>query len=169
MAEDKKPALDKETESEINGLALILAFIVIGVILQFFPTYFKSELATAIVKWVFVGIGVLGILGEIVSAEKRKPDIEGYSEFGVGLVFIAAWIISLKWSGLLVVNLLSFLPLFLGAYSLFVGLQKIIYTSRLKNKDSGSNHPSLESIIVFATKAIGLIMVVFQLVKLVFD
>ena len=69
---DKKPSrFDYETTKKINGLSLVFSFIVLGLFLQFYPQFFGSETATTIVKCIFIGIGILSLIGEGYNAQSE--------------------------------------------------------------------------------------------------
>ena len=54
---------NENIDSSINGFALVIAFIIIGIILQFDNSFFGN--ATSIIKIVFIVIGILGLFTEI--------------------------------------------------------------------------------------------------------
>lgn len=67
MAKEKKPkkvVFSEEIDSRIDGLTLGFAFVVVGLFLLFVPDYFGSKLAGQIIRWIFIGIGALGLFVE---------------------------------------------------------------------------------------------------------
>lgn len=69
---EKKIYFSEEIDSRITGLALVFAFIVCGLVLQFVPLYFGNEITTTVFKWLFV---VIGVAGFAVVAGKIKSGI----------------------------------------------------------------------------------------------
>ena len=94
---EKKIYFSEEIDSRINGIALVFALLVCGVLLQFSPVYFSNTLVTEILKWVFLIVGVFGFIAE---TSKIKAKIVGLDNVFLGVFFIAGWF-ALFWFGLL--------------------------------------------------------------------
>lgn len=78
---NKKIVFDQEADNSINGFALVLAFIIIGIILQFDNSFFGT--ATNFIKIGFVIIGILGLFTE-VSKLNLNYNIKGLDNIGYG-------------------------------------------------------------------------------------
>ena len=163
----KKIVFSEEIDSKIDGLALGLSFISVGLFLLLIPDYFGNKLAGQIVRWIFIGIGVLGLLVEF---RKSKPisDIKGFDDLWVGVLLVAGWaaIFFLVKNSLW--NIAGFFCLVFGVYGTFRGGFRIIYSVRLNRKNKVQTKGTIASdVLLFLTKVISLALVVCQLVKVI--
>lgn len=166
---EKKIYFSEEIDNRITGYALAFALIICGLVLQFVPLYFGNEIITAIFKWIFV---VIGVLGFAVEAGKIKTGIVGLDNLFVGLLFSGIWF-ALFWFGKLwIFNIIGFLCLIFGAFGFFRGLQQVIYSAskipRAK-KEEQSKEEKRTDILLFLTKLFGVVLVVVQIIKAVID
>ena len=170
MAKEKKPkkvVFSEEIDSRIDGLTSGFAFVVVGLFLLFVPDYFGSKLAGQIIRWIFIGIGALGLFVEF---GKLKPisNIKGFDVLWVGVLFLAGWAALFFLTQHWIWNILGFILLILGVYGAFLGLFRIVYSIRLNRKERTQTKATIISdIIMFLTKVASLALVVLQLVSAV--
>lgn len=166
---EKKIYFSEEIDSRITGYALSFALIVCGLVLQFVPLYFGNETVTAIFKWVFV---VIGVLGFAVEAGKIKTGIIGLDNLFIGLLFSGIWF-ALFWFGKhWIFNTIGFFCLIFGAFGFFQGLQQVIYSASKipkAKKEEQTKEKTKADILLFLTKLFGVVLVVIQVIKAVID
>lgn len=167
---EKKIYFSPEIDSSIEGFSLVLTFAVVGLILQFYPSYFGNEIVTNIVKWLFIVVGILGLASEL---GKRKNQIVGLDNIVYGTVFTGAWVVLFVYVRHWIANTLSFAFLIFGLYSFFMGIQQVIHSISLYRKEKASGAADKEKtrgdILLFLTKLLGVILVAFQICKAVMD
>ena len=159
----------EEIDSRITGYALSFALIVCGLLLQFSPIYFGNGTVTAIVKWIFV---VIGVLGFAIEAGKIKSGIVGLDNLFMGLLFIGIWFAMFWFGKHWFFNTLGFLFLIIGAFQFFQGLQQIIYSASKipkSKKEKQTKEKNRADILLFLTKLFGVILVIVQIIKAVID
>ena len=166
---DKKVYFSKEIDDRINGSALVLAFVLVGLILQFDPAYLGNDVITRIVQWVFI---VIGLLGMSVELQKSKSSIVGLDNFLLGILFFGGWFALYKGFDRWWINIVALLPLFFGAYAIFLGVEQIIYSlshqTKMPKSDERKNEEKAD-ILLFLTKLLGVVLVVIQIIKAVMD
>lgn len=79
MENKEKIAFNKNIDSSINGFALVVAFIIMGGMLQFDNKYFGNSTNT--IKIIFIITGLLGLFTEMSSLNK-KNSIKGLDDLG---------------------------------------------------------------------------------------
>lgn len=167
---EKKVYFSPEIDSRIEGFALVFTFVVAGLILQFFPTYFGNEVVTQIAKWIFIVIGIMGLASEL---GKQKNQLIGLDNLAYGLLFIGGWLALFVFVKHWIANTASFILLILGLYAISLGAQQIVHTLLLhnKNKEDGSlnKETTKGDILLFLTKLLGVVLVAFQICKAVID
>ena len=82
----------KEVDSLINGLALAFSLVIIGLILTFKSDYFGNDTVNAIVQWLFIIVGSLGLATETPKLLK-KNGIQGMDDLLLGGFFFGIWLI----------------------------------------------------------------------------
>lgn len=88
MAERKnKIVFSERIDGIINGLTLGISFILVGLFLLFVPNYFGNQTVGEIVRWIFIAIGILGLIVEF-NKLKTVSKIEGLGELWTGIFFI---------------------------------------------------------------------------------
>lgn len=168
MSEEKKKKkiiFSEEIDSKINGLTLGSAFIVVGLFLLLIPNYFGNELVGKIVRWIFIVIGVSGLLIEL---GKSKPvsDIKGFEDLWAGVLLLAIWATIFFLVKNLLWNIAGFFCLIFGVYGVFQGVFRIIYSMLLNQKDKVQTKGNIASdILLFLTKVVSLALLVLQFVK----
>ena len=93
MKEEKKIIFSEKIDSSINGFAIVVSFIGIGMFLAYHKNYFGNTIVSKIVQWIFIIIGGLGLCVEISNLRKNNPkkNIEGISDFVMGITFLVIW------------------------------------------------------------------------------
>ena len=124
MSKEKKITFSKEIDSAINGYAIGISFVGIGLFLLLNSDYFVYPLISYIIGAI---IGAFGVMGTGVELSKTSK-IKGMDNFTIGLVVFSIWLfVYLKFS-LLWTNILSFIFLVFGAYAICLGLIQAIYS-----------------------------------------
>lgn len=164
-ARQKKIVFSEEIDGRINGLTLGFAFICVGIFLLLVPDYFGNKLAGQIVRWVFVVLGILGLLTEF---KKLKPisDIKGFDDLWTGIFLLAVWSALYFLTKNFWCNIAGFCCLVLGIYGAFLGFFRIIYSIH-QNRKNGVHSKSMigSDVLIFSTKIVSLALVVLQLIK----
>lgn len=164
---EKKIYFSKEIDSRINGFSLIIAFIGVGVLLQFCPDYFGNSFITKFVKILFIIFGVLGFISELINKEKTNK-ILGIDNLAIGLFFTGLWLFLFLKFNHWVANTLSFFMLIIGLYGVSVGIQQIIYSFYINVKKK-SKIISKSEWFISISKLAGFILVIFQIFQITID
>lgn len=82
---EKKIEFTEEIDSAINGYALAMTFIIIGVFLLNNLDYFGNNVVSVVILSIFTFIGVVGIFIEL----SKNKFIKGLDDFGIGIVFLS--------------------------------------------------------------------------------
>lgn len=168
MANEKKPkkiVFSEEIDSRIDGLTLGFTFIAVGLFLLYVPDYFGSKLVGQIIRWIFVGVGTMGLFVEFV---KLKPisNIKGFDDLWGGVLFLSGWAALFFLAQHWIWNVLEFILLIIGVYGVFLGLFRIVYSIRFNRKEKTQTKATIISdIIMFLTKVASLVLVVLQLIN----
>lgn len=178
MNKDKKVLFTKEIDERINGFAIVLALGTIGLFLQFAPNYFGNIIITGIIKIVLAVIAGLGLAVELGKVNNKNKFI-GLDNVVFGISFIGLWIVLHIGIKHWISNSIAFLLLIVGAYSFFLGLQQIAYSLSLRKKKKSKELDPIESAqkkenqkadtLLFITKLLGVILVLFQIGKAILD
>ncbi|MCI5795873.1 MAG: hypothetical protein MR019_03255 [Ruminococcus sp.] len=168
---EKKIIFSEEIDGLINGLALGLAFVIIGLILTFKSDYFGNNVANTIVQWCFIIIGSLGLATEIPKLLK-KNGIQGTDDLLLGSIFFGAWLILYLSFSKTWVNILSFFLLLFGLYALIKGIAEVFYSLiSSSKKGSKTNKISIKKLltnmILLLTQLAGFALVIVQIIKAV--
>lgn len=166
---DKKIVFSPDVDDKINGLAVVLAFVISGLILQFDKTYFGNTLITKIIQWVFIFFGALGMAVEI---GRIKSSIVGIDNLLIGIIIIAGWFALYKAFNYWLTNIIAFVLLFMGAYGMFLGFQQMIYSSahrEPKERAAEAKKEEKGDILLLLTKVLGVVLVVMQITKAVME
>lgn len=166
LQKEKKIVFSEEIDSKISGFSLVLAFLSIGIFLLVFPDYFGNTLASRIIRWIFICMGILGFAVEF--SKSKHTAIKGFDDFILGCILIALWVLLFLWANIWWVNIISFFILFIGTYGLYQGVMKIIYSASIVIKGKQESKREVSSnIILFLTKLASLVLVVIQIIKAV--
>lgn len=160
---NKKIVFSKDVDSKISGLALVLAFLSIGIFLLLFPNYFGNKLAATIIRWIFILIGIMGLIVEF--PKPKNSNIKGFDNFILGAVLVGVWIVLFLYINIWWINIISFFILPIGLFGLYRGLIEIIYSSAQAIKNQETNKSVTTDIVLLLTKIISLVLVIAQIIK----
>lgn len=165
-----KIVFDEKVDSSINGFALVFAFIIIGVILQFDNSFFGN--ATTAIKIVFIVIGILGLFTEI-SNLNISYNIKGLDNIGLGIFLLVisyllkAYLDPSNWLEILsiIYEMFLFFIILLSIYGFCRGIIEMIYSLYTNYKQKNSNRKSnlFSSVIVILTQLCGLALILAQI------
>jgi len=166
----KKIVFDPKTDSLIEGFALVIAFVFLGIMLEFNKSYFGG--ANNVVKITFIVIGILGLFTE-VSNLNLNYNIKGLDNIGVGvflmflLYLIEKFVNTNSWLYFFVIlyEALIIIILLLCIYSFSVGIIQMFYSLYLnyKNKNTNKKRNLFSGLIVILTQLLGLALIVAQI------
>lgn len=164
----KKIVFNKEIDNSINGFALVLAFIIIGIILQFDNSFFGG--ATNIVKIIFIGIGILGLFTEI-SNLNINYNIKGLDNICTGIFLLVisyllkTYVYTNKWTiiFLILYEVFLFFIILISIYGLCKGLIEMAYSLYKNYIEKHKRGNLFTSIIVVLTQLFGLVLVLAQI------
>jgi hypothetical protein len=173
----KKITFNEKIDSLINGFAVVLTYIIIGIILQFDNSFFGSS--TAIIKISFIICGVLGFFTEIMKIN-AEHNIKGIESIFIGLMlFLGAYLaknyissmnIAGIWFTIFNVITIRYLVLFLlmliSIYGFFSGILELSYSMYLRYKESNrdeKNKKLFTNIILILSQLLGLILIAAQI------
>lgn len=162
---EKKIVFSEEIDSLINGLALGLTFVVVGIVLVLIPDYFGNKTVGNAIRWLFIVVGALGVLTEF---GKLKPvsGIKGFDDFWVGVLCLAVWAVFYFLAHHVWANIVGFFFLVIGGYGGVSGVFKIAYSMYLARKNKGIKKGNVASdVLVLLTKVASAVLVVIQIVK----
>lgn len=172
MKNEEKITFNKDIDSSINGFALVVAFIIMGGMLQFDNKYFGNSTNT--IKIIFIITGLLGLFTEMSSLNK-KNSIKGLDDLGGGLflfislLLIKTYVNTNNWNNFFIVcgKIFLFIMIFISIYMFSSGTIKMIYSvyknycnktsTKEKNKNLFSN------IIVILSQLCGVALMVAQI------
>jgi|GEM_PF-7045684 len=167
---EKKIYFSKEIDDIINSFSTTITFIIIGILLQFFPTFFGLPIVTTIIEWFFIIVGSLAFCGTV---NKSQDIIIGFDKFIWGIVFLCAWFaLYTIYNNNLIVNISSFILLILGIYAIILSIIQMIYSFvsyRKKIKKNEEQKENKSDIILLLTKLFGMLLVAAQVFKAVIE
>lgn len=166
----KKIVFDPKTDSLIEGFALVIAFVFLGIMLEFNKNYFGG--ANNVVKITFIVIGVLGLFTE-VSNLNLNYNIKGLDNIGVGifLMFLiylmekfintSSWffILEILYEAIVIILLL------ICIYAFSIGVIQMFYSLYLnyKSKNTNKKRNLFSGLIVILSQLLGLALIVAQI------
>lgn len=164
MSTDKKKNIifSEEVDSSINGFALGTSFVLVALLVMYFEV-FNNLIIERVVAIVLLLVGIAGTMSEIEKI--KKNDIKGFGDLVLGLLFaIPSFVVIIKFKISLLNILMVFLFLF-GVYGSMRGIFAIIYSLRIKKRESNNKKVEIMQIIVALTEIIALIVAVLQLIS----
>lgn len=170
VKKERKIVFSETIDSAINGYAVGVSFLGIGVFLLLKPDYFTYPIASYILGAI---IGVIGFLGTGIELSKSFK-IKGMVNFNLGLILLAFWLFMYLTISSLWANIVFFLFLVLGTYSLCLGFIQSIYSivsniksSKLSDEKSNSKGNIVSQIVLFLSQLCGLALAVLNVIKAV--
>ena len=169
---EKKILFSEEIDSAINGFAIGLLFIGIGLFLFLKPDYFSAPIVTYIIGAV---LGLFGVAGTGIELSKATK-IKGMDSFSLGAIAFVGWLAQYIYIGKLWSNILFFVLLIFGGYGLLSGLLQAIYSiinnAKKQSKDTENSSDGkiafgklLSQIVLFLTQLCGLAVAVLNVLK----
>ena len=168
---NQKIVFSKEIDKSLQGFSLVLTFVVMGIMLQFFPSFFGN--VNKVVTIIFIIFGILGFLSEMDTIFK-KQNLKGSSDImtGMFLIFIMMSVkyfvkIPEKWPYWISVllNIIIIFFVFLSIYEIFNGIIYFLYS--LKKEFASLKKRQLKlTISKLLIDVLGLILVILQIVDL---
>lgn len=167
----KKIVFNEKTDNAISGFALVLAFIGVGIILQFDNDFFG--IATNFIKIIFIVVGILGFITEVTKLN-FKNDIKGLDNLLLGvfllIILIAMrtyinadnWFLIIKYC----YQVLLFLFILLSIYGFARGLIEMLYSIIINyRKDNGKSkkESAFKNIIFVLSQLFGLLLIIAQI------
>lgn len=165
MAKNKKKIIfSEEVDNKISGFALVLTFLSIGIFLLLFPNYFGNKFAATIIRWIFILIGIIGLIVEL--SKTKNSNIKGFDDFIIGVVLVGVWTVLFVYINIWWINVISFFVFLMGLYGLYEGLIEIIYSTiqTVKNHKETKKRVTTD-IGLLLTKILSLILVIVQIIK----
>lgn len=170
---NKKINFSKEIDNSISSYSLVITFIILGLLLQFYPSIFGS--VGKIVTIIFIAVGILGFLSEI-GKTFEKYNLKGSNDILTGTFLISALLIGKKfiviptnWFTIVAILLKIIYIFFLmaGIYSLIDGIFLATYSVYLKIKDEKSKKRFIKISAELIIKGLGLILVILQIIEVI--
>lgn len=158
----KNIMFSEEIDSSINGFALGTSFVIVALFIMYFGV-FNNLIVERVVAIVLLLFGIAGTMTEIEKI--KKSDIKGFGDFVLGLFFIVPSLfviikIDIIWFSVPMLVLFLF-----GVYGLMKGIFEIIYSLKLRKRESSNKKIEIMQIVVTLTEIIALIVAVLQLVS----
>lgn len=171
IKKEKQIVFDEQTDSSINGFSVVLAFIAVGIILQFDNSYFGG--ATKSIQITFILIGILGLMTEIKNLN-ISYNIKGLDNIIMGLFLLGVtyvmkayihpetWFLLLKY----IYEIILFLIILFAIYGLSRGLIEMIYSLYKNYKENNKKKKLFSSAIVIISQILGLALIVAQIYEI---
>ncbi len=167
---EKKPIFSQEVDSAINGYAIGISFIGIGIFLLLEPNYFSLSVASYILGAI---IGIVGVIGTGIELGKSSG-MKGLDNMMLGFIVFLVWLfLYLRFSNPWV-NIISFTLLIIGSYAILLGLFQGVYSiirniqlHKEKNEQDISKGKILSQLVLFLTQICGLLVAVVNAIKAV--
>ena len=156
----------KEIDDAINGYALSITFIAIGIFLLNNLNYFGNQIVSIIILSIFTVIGILGTFVEL----SKKQFLKGIGELIVGFIFFVPWLLLYIFVNNIWANVISFICLIIGAYGLTLGVIKLGYSIVCNAKTSNK---MIRKIIINIFKILpalaSFVLVIFNIIKIIME
>lgn len=162
-----KIVFSEEIDSTINGYALGVSFVGIGIFLFLNPDYFQLEVASYIVGAI---IGLFGFFG-VGTELSKSSEIKGVDNIAIGIIALAIWLWVYLTTNNLWANIFVFVLFVFGCYGCALGLIQGVYSivHNIKKKKDEQNKISvgktITQIILFLTEICGLVVAVLNVIQ----
>lgn len=165
---EKKYTFSEQIDSSINGFSVVLAFIIIGVLLQFDNSFFGN--ATSFIQIVFIIVGILGLVTEIRNLNANY-NIAGVDNIVSGLILlILSYLLKtfinpdnwINFASRIYELLLFFLILF-SIYGICRGVIEMCYSIYKDYREKKKKGKLFSSVMAILTQLFGLALVVAQI------
>lgn len=172
IKKEKSVVFDEKIDSSINGFSIVLAFIIVGIMLEFDNSFFG--VATKSVQITFIIVGILGLTTEIKNLN-LSYNIKGLDNLIMGIfllgityimkIYIAPqnWFFIFKY----VYEIILFLIMLFSIYGLSRGLIEMIYSLYKNYKENNKKKNLFSSAIVIISQILGLALIVAQIYEII--
>lgn len=165
---ESKIIFDEKIDKSISGFALVFAFIIIGILLQFDSSFFGE--ATSVIKITFIIVGILGLLTEI-SNLNINYNIKGLDNIGIGFfLLVASYLLKVyvdvsSWYLFFAILFETglFFFLLISMYGFCRGIIEMFYSIYKNYKEKHIKENLFSSIIVTLTQLFGLVLILAQI------
>lgn len=165
---NNKVVFDEKTDSSINGFALVFAFIIVGVILQFDNSFFGN--ATTIIQVSFIVCGLLGLFTEISNLNIRH-NIKGLDNIGPAVFLLVVsyllktYIDTSKWFEIIstLYEVFLFFIILLSIYGFCKGIIEMLYSLYKNYKEKHKKENLFSSIMIVLSQLLGLVLILAQI------
>lgn len=165
---EKKITFSEEIDNSINGFALVVTFIAVGIFLLFNKKYFGNEIVSTIIQWIFIVIGCLGF-GTEISKMNEKRGIKGIDNLVIGIILLIIWACIYYFFKNWIGNVISFFILIIGLYDGCKGIIEITYSIIIKGKDNKKAQKSrldvTKEIILMLSEIAGIGLILVQILQ----
>lgn len=163
---EKKICFNERIDSSINGYALAITFIGIGIFLLNNLTYFGNRTVSLVVLAIFSIIGMLGMMLEL----SKNNKIKGIDDLGVGFFLFLIWLFCFLVINKLCVNIITFFLMIIGIYGIVSGIIKIIVSIFIDDKKERSTTKKvLISFFKLLPSIASFVLVIFNILKIIFE
>ncbi|SDN45870.1 hypothetical protein SAMN04488137_4521 [Fictibacillus solisalsi] len=123
-----------EKKSTINGLSIVVAFLVVGIMLYFNNSYFGNQIVTIVISVVCLLFALMGFTVEI--SRILPKDSQFTSNIIVGIILISIWAVQYHFAPFWWLNIIGLAALLLGLAGFFTGLADMVSYISIKRKGS---------------------------------
>lgn len=163
---EKKITFSESIDNAINGYALAISFIGIGVFLLNNLDYFGNKAVSTVILSIFSIIGLMGTFIEL----GKSTIIKGLDDLGVGLLFFIPWLLIYIFGKAIWLNVLGFFLLVIGVYGMVAGFIKVIVSIFYQNTSKERKVKNISINFLKALPAIAsFILVVFNIIKIALE
>lgn len=163
---EKKIYFNEKIDSAINGYALAITFIGIGIFLLNNLNYFGNQVVSLVVLGVFSLFGMLGVMVELSKNDK----IKGLDDLSVGLILFTIWVGLFVFVNKIWINILTFILMIIGMYGIVSGIIKIIVSIFIDDKKERSPFKKvIISFIKLLPSIASFALVIFNILKILFE
>ena len=163
---EKKIEFTEEIDSAINGYAIAMTFIIIGLFLLYNLDYFGNNVVSIVILSIFTFWGVVGTFIEL----SKNNVIKGLDDFGIGIVIFIPWLLLYILLNNIWSNIFSFIFLVFGTYFLISGIIKIGYSIMINARESNRKITTIiKDIFKILPSLASFILVIFNIIKITIE
>lgn len=163
---EKKVEFTEEIDSAINGYALAITFIIIGLFLLNNLDYFGNNVVSIVILSIFTFIGVVGTFTEL----SKNKAVKGLDNLGIGIVFFIPWLLLYILVNNVWINIACFIFLIIGSYFFIYGTIKIGYSIMNNAKESNkATKIIIKDIFKILPALASFVLVIFNIIKIAIE
>ena len=167
IKKEKKIIISEEVDGAVGGAAVGMAFVVVALFVTFNKDYLNNEVATTIIRWVFLLLGTPIALA--CTLHKAKCDSNRLAH---GFFISGLWFLLYSYFDALWIRLPGLLLLFLGAFlilqELFFIVQSLAKRPHPKETNAKAETEKLgkaDSLFAFVATILGLVLAAVQILQ----